>query len=223
MDERGLSGWFVKRRESTAARHIREHVTKVIDTAVDLDTAFGGVLAGHAPAVGDALKTLHLDEQAADSIEVTLFEDLSKGELEPKQREALMRLVRRIDDVADAMKQAALNLEILLSWRRTVPKEFWYLYKEMTKNLVDQTRALRAAVEAFGRNDGDVLRHGEEVKRLENVIDGTYFELRKRLIRSAPDPRAMIVLTDLLTAIETASDRAKDAGDMLFILVMANR
>lgn len=223
MDERGLADWFVKRRESTAARHIREHVTKVIDTVVDLDTALAAILESHREAMRDALKTLYLDEKAADQIEVTLFEDLSKGELEPKQREALMRLVRRIDDVADSVKQAALNLELLFEWERVVPREFWALYKEMAKNLVDEVRALRAAVEAFGRDDEEVLRHGEEVKRLENAIDGTYFALRKRLIRSAPDPRAMVVLSDLLTAIETASDRAKDGSDMLYILVMANR
>jgi predicted phosphate transport protein (TIGR00153 family) len=223
LNEKGLSAWFVRRRESIAARHIREHVTKVIDTAVDLDNALAAALDNHRVAVLDALKTVYMDEKAADNMEVTLFEDLSKGELDAKQREGLMRLVRRIDDVSDYVKQAALNLEILLEWKRTVPREFWYLYKEMSKSLVDQTRALRAAVEAFGRDDEEVLRHGEEVRRLENVIDSTYFELLKKLIRSAPDPRAMVVLSDLLGAIETASDRAKDAADMLFILVMANR
>lgn len=223
MDERGLSGWFLKRRESTAARHIREHVTKVIDTAVDLDSALSGILHGHRDSVREALKTLYMDEKAADNIEVTLFEDLSKGELEPKQREALMRLVRRIDDISDSIKQAALSIELLLEWKRTVPKEFWFVYKEISKNLVDQVRALRAAVEAFGRDDTEVLRHGDVVKRLEVTIDDAYTRLRKTLIRSAADLRAMIVLTDLLAAMEMASDRAKDAADMLYILVMANR
>ena len=223
MNEKGLSVWFVKRRESTAARHLREHVTKVIDTAVDLDTAFAAILEGQRDGVLDALKTLMLDETAVDNLEVTLFEDLSKGELEPKQREALMRLVRRMNDVADAIKQGALNLELLLDWRRSVPKDFWYLYKEISKNLVDEARALRAALGAFGRDDNEVLTHRQEVKRLEGVIDDTYFRLRKTLIRSAPDPRAMVLLTDLLTAIENASDRTKDASDMLYILVMANR
>lgn len=223
MNEKGLSAWFLKRRESTAARHIREHVTKVIDTAVDLDTALGAALDNQRAAILDALKTLHMDEKAADNIEIAIFEDLSKGELEPKQREALMRLVRRIDDVCDYVKQAGLELELLLEWDRTVPREFWALYKEISKTLVDEVRALRAAVEAFGRDDDEVLRYRDEVKRLEQAIDDTYFHLRKRLIRSAPDPRAMIVLSDLLEHIETASDRAKDASDMLFILVMSNR
>ncbi len=223
MNEKGLSAWFVKRRESTAARHIREHVTKVIDTAVDLDTALGAALDNHRVGILDALKTLALDEKAADNIEVTLFEDLSKGELDPKQREALMRLVRRIDDVCDYVKQAGLELELLMEWDRTVPREFWALYKEISKSLVDQIRALRTAVEAFGRDDDEVLRHRDEVKRLEQAIDDTCFQLRKKLIRSAPDPRAMVVLSDLLDDIETASDRANDAADMLFILVMANR
>lgn len=223
MNEKGLSAWFVKRRESTAARHIREHVTKVIDTAVDLDNALAAALDNHRTAILDALKTLQLDEKAADNIEVALFEDLSKGELEPKQREALMRLVRRIDGISESVKQAGLELELLLEWKRTVPKEFWYLYKEVSKSLVDQTRALRSAVEAFGRDDEEVLRHREEVKRLEQIIDDRYFNLRKKLIRSSPDPRAMIVLSSLLSSMETASDRAEDAADLLFILVMANR
>jgi len=206
-----------------AVRHIREHITKVIDTSLDLDNALSAALDDQRDAVLDALKTLYMDERAADNMEVTLFEELSKGELDPKQRETLMRFVRRIDDVTEHLQQAGLNLELLMESKKIVPREYWALYKGISKILVEETKALRAAVEAFGRDEEEVLKHREEVKRLEQEIDDSYFQLRKKLIRSPSDPMALVILTDLLGAIENASDNAKDAADMLFILVMANR
>ena len=213
----------MKRRESTALRHIREHAMKVFDTAVNLNKALEAAMEDERGAALDALRTLYLDEKAADNLEVVLFEDLSKGELDPKQREALMRLVRQIDNVSEYVKQAGLSLELLMESKKKVPKEFWKSYRDITHSLVDQTRALGAAVEAFGRSDDEVLKYREEVKGLEQKIDDSYFLLRKALIRSASHPLALVVLTDILVSIENASDRAKDAADMLFILVMANR
>ena len=223
MSEKGFSTWFMKRRESIAAKHILDHVTKVLDTTVDLDKALSGLLENRHDETLAAIKALYLDERAADSTEVTLFEDLSKGELDPKQREALMRLVRRIDDISENTKQAALNLELLAQSKKTVPREFWSMFRDLSKHLVQQTRALRSAVEAFGRSDEEVLKRREDVKNLEQEIDDAYFNLRKKLILSSSSPLALVVLTDILSAVESASDRAKDAADMLYILVMANR
>ncbi len=223
MSERGFSEWFTKRRESTAAKHIREHVTKVLDTVVNLDKAFTAAMEDQRGAVIDSLRTLYLDEKAADNLEVMLFEDLSRGDLEPSQREALMRLVRQIDNISEQAQQAGLNLELLMESKKTVPREFWKLYRDLSRSLVDEIGALRAAVEAFGRDYDQVLKHREEVKRLEQHIDDSYFQLRKKLIHSSSHPLALLVLSDLLASLEMAADRAKEAADMLFILVMANR
>jgi predicted phosphate transport protein (TIGR00153 family) len=223
LSEKGFSSWFVKRRESLAAKHILDHVTKVVDTTIDLDNALTGLLENRHAEVVNAVKTLYLDERAADSLEVMLFEDLSKGELDPKQREALMRAVRRIDEISEHTKQAGLNIELLTQSRKTVPREYWTAYSDLSKYLVRQCKALRSAVESFGRSDDEVLKRRAEVKNLEDDIDEAYFRLRKKLILSASSPLALVVLTDILSALEDASDSARDAADSLYILVMANR
>jgi predicted phosphate transport protein (TIGR00153 family) len=223
LSEKGFSSWFVKRRESIAAKHILDHVTKVVDTTLDLDRALTGLLENRHSEIVDAVKTLYLDERAADSIEVMLFEDLSKGELDPKQREALMRAIRRIDDISVHTKQAGLNIELLTQSKKTVPREFWTAYSELSKYLVRQCKALRAAVEAFGQSDDEVLKRRAEVKNLEDDIDEAYFRLRRKLILSSSSPLALVVLTDILSALEDASDSAREAADNLYILVMANR
>ena len=223
MSETGFSTWFVKRRGSMAAKHILDHATKVLDTAIDLDKAISWLQESRNENALASIKALYLDEKAASSIEVTLFEDLSKGELEPKQREALMRLVLRMDDISQNTKQAGLNLELIAQSKKQVPKEFWNMYKDLSKRFVAQTGALRSAIEAFGQSDDDVLKRREEVKNIEQQIDDAYFYLRKKLILSSSGPLALLVLMDVLTWVESASDRAKDAADMLYILVMANR
>lgn len=213
----------MKRRESNVSQHLREHMAKIIDTAVDLDKAFMAALANKRPAILDALRTLRLDEKAANNLEVVLFEDLSKGELEPKQREELMRLVRRIDDISEWVEQAALSLELLMESRKIVPREYWSDYKNLSGNLVSETKALRGALEAFGRDDHMVLKQREEIKRLEQTVDDEYFQTRKKLINSAANPKAMVTLSDMLSSIEEAADMAMEAADTLYILVMANR
>jgi len=223
LSETGFSTWFVKRRGSMAAKHILDHATKVLDTAIDLDKAISWLQESRNENALASIKALYLDEKAASSIEVTLFEDLSKGELEPKQREALMRLVLRMDDISQNTKQAGLNLELIAQSKKQVPKEFWNMYKDLSKRFVAQTGALRSAIEAFGQSDDDVLKRREEVKNIEQQIDDAYFYLRKKLILSSSGPLALLVLMDVLTWVESASDRAKDAADMLYILVMANR
>src|SRR2546422_10905346 len=112
----------MKRRESMAAKHLLDHVTKVLDTAVDLDKALSGLLENRHDETLAAIKALYLDERTADSTEVTLFEDLSKVELDPKQRAALMRLVRRRDDISENTRQAALNLEVLSQYNKKVTR-----------------------------------------------------------------------------------------------------
>src|SRR5437879_5982128 len=168
------------------AKHILDHATKVLDTSIDLDKAISWLQESRNENALAAIKALYLDEKAASSIEVILFEDLSKGELEPKQREALMRLVLRIDDISQNTKQAGLNLELIAQSKKRVPKEFWNMYKDLSKRFVAQTGALRSAIEAFGHSDDDVLKRREEVKNIEHhgdeIVHGIYQSLNQTFI-----------------------------------------
>lgn len=223
MSERALTGWLSRRRESTAARQVREHLSKVMDVAVELDNALASCLRDDRDGVLEALGRLDMNEKAADNLEVDLLRTLARGDLEPKQRETLMLLTRRVDDISDHVKQAGLNLHLLLEWQRRVPEEFWSSFKEMSKDLVDTCRALGSAIDSLGRQEKKVLDWREEVKRLEHKIDGHFFDIKKRLIRSSPDARAMTLLVDILNEIEVAADMAKEAADQLLILVLAGR
>lgn len=223
MSDGALTGWLSKRRESAVAERIREHTSKVLDVVTELDRALKACVQNDRVAVMEALRRVDMEEKAADNLEVDILRTIVRGELEVGERQGLTILARRVDDISDHAKQASLNLQLLMEWERRVPGEFWTSFKEMGGELVKACKALGTALQAYGQDEKKVLKWREEVKRLEHRIDGHYFDLKRKLIRSSPDPRAMTLLVDTLTEIEAAADMAKEAADQLLILIMAGR
>ena len=50
-----------------------------------------------------------------------ISEELSKGDLEAKEREDLMHLTQNMDNVADWAKEAGMNLQLIIEAKVSVP------------------------------------------------------------------------------------------------------
>lgn len=221
MSEKPLIDWLEKRKESSIVKKIRDHVSKVLDTAVDVDKVFAFILSSKRAEVIQALRRVEMDEKAADNIQVSIFEELSRGDLEPKEREDLMHLIRRIDDVSDWFKVAGKNVELLLETDEPVPETLWASFKEMMKNSVDCCKSLKVTAEALGRSKEDVIKARLDVDRYELRVDELYFGVKKMMLKDVKDSRTFVVLNDLLVGIENATDSCKAAADTIYILAMA--
>lgn len=211
--------WFGKRRESVVMSGIRDHVRAVGDAASELNKAVTALCGSDPSKALDALNRMLLAEQEADSIEERMSMELSKGDMEPKEREDLMRLVRRMDFVADWSKEAGMNLQLILEGKVKVPCSLWSHYHEMTIELERATKELRASIENLGINEEMAEKHSREVERLEHVLDELYFVTKKEILFSDIDPRAVFLLRDMLHGIENAADSCKDVSDIIHILI----
>ena len=221
MSESGMLSWFRKRRESRAMQQTREHAKKVEDALVELDKAIAAMMAGKKPQAMEAIKRLDINETAADSIEDDIFEEISRGDMDPSARGDLMRLIRRVDSAADWAKAGSRNLEILIETRARIKPILWMRFKEVTKLNVDSGRVLRQSLEALGVSDARVLRGRKEIDRFERKVDVLYYDLKKEMLRAVDDPKTVVVLNDFLTALENASDSCAAAAEMLFIMVVS--
>lgn len=223
MSEKNQLEWFRSRRESRALTMARDHMTKVVDAAAELDNLVEAAIRGRKEDMASAFKRLAMNEKAADNVEIALVEELSRGELPAKDREDLMRLVSSVDTVADWLKVSGKNIDLLLETGIEIPSPVWSSFKEMTKNALDCTRALKRMIDAYGV-DYDRMAHArEEVKRLENVVDDIYFENRKVLVKIHTNPGIVVILNDLLEGIENATDFCKHAADTLLTLALKGR
>ncbi len=201
----------------------RDHIAKVVDAATDLDTLMDAAMRGRPDGMEAAFKRLAMDEKAADNVEIALVEELTRGDLPAKDREDFMRLASSADMIADWLKVSGKNMDLLLESNVPIPPEVWLSFKEMTKNTLDCARALKAMIDVFGVDNERMLRAREEVKRLENVVDDLYFDNRKILLKLYAGPGVVLILSDLLTGIENATDYCKHASDTLLSLALRGR
>lgn len=223
MSEKNQLEWFRSRRESRALTMARDHMTKVVDAAAELDNLVEAAIRGRKEDMASAFKRLAMNEKAADNVEMGIVEELSRGELPAKDREDLMRLVSSVDTVADWLKVSGKNIDLLLETGIEIPPPVWSSFKEMTKNALDCTRSLKRMIDAYGADYDKMVQAREEVRRLENVVDEIYFENKKVLVKIHTNPGIVVILNDLLEGIENATDFCKHASDTLLILALKGR
>jgi predicted phosphate transport protein (TIGR00153 family) len=217
-----LLEWFGKRRESVVTKGMRDHAQKVGDTLSELNRAMNAMTLNERDRAMDAIRRLLLSEKEADNIEDMMTGELSKGDLEARQREDLMHLVRRLDYVADWAKEAGMNLQLILEANVEVPISLWKKYLAMTQELERAGKELKMSIDALGVNAEEVLKHERNVDVLEHILDEMYFTTKKEIFFAQMDVRAIYIMRDLLHSIENSADKCKDAADILHILVVSS-
>jgi predicted phosphate transport protein (TIGR00153 family) len=202
-------------------RQLRRHVLKVFDTISDLDQAMVSMCGGDTEKAKEAIQRMLLAEKAADNLERSISEELSKGDLDSRQREDLLHLVRRMDYAADWAKEAGMNLNLIVEASVHIPISLWRHYCDMTKGLKEAAHHLQETVENLGKDKEEVLTHWERVELLEHELDEQYFRTKKEILLADMDPRAIFLMRDLLHGIENSADSCKDAADTIHIFIMA--
>ena len=220
-DGKSLMDWFGKRRKSVVMRQLRKHALKVFDTISELDRAISSIIQGAPNMASEAIQRVLLSEKAADNLEESISEELSKGDLSSRQRGDLLHLVRRMDHGADWAKEAAMNLSLIIEAKVMVSATLWSGYREMSVTLKDLAYHLKGAVENLGKDQDAVLANWRRVEELEHILDEQYFRTKKEILLSEMDVRAIFLMRDLLHGMENSADSCKDAADTIHIFVTA--
>jgi predicted phosphate transport protein (TIGR00153 family) len=224
LSEKGsLLEWFGKRRESVVMKGMREHAQKITDTITELNRAVVAMTRGEKERALDAIKRVALSEKEADGLESMITEELSKGDLESREREDLMHLIRRMDYVADWAKEASLNLQLVVEANVQVPVTLWVKYSDMTAELEKSAKALKTTIDNLGVDEEAVEKYERSVIIQEHILDEMYFSTKKEIFFADIDPKAIYLMRDILHGIENSADKCKDAADIIHILVIAQR
>jgi predicted phosphate transport protein (TIGR00153 family) len=218
-----LLEWFYSRRESMVSKDMRGHAQDVGDTIFEFNRAMSALCQGDKEKALDALKRSFLAEKAADAREQALSEELSRGDLEEKNREDLLHLVRRMDYAADWCKEAGMNLQLVLELGIPVPSAIWAKFCIMTKELEGMAKGLKVCVDNLGSNNDLVLKTRKVIEDSEHTMDELYFTMKKEFFMSNLDARAIYLMRDLLHGIENSADNFKDSADIIHILIVSQR
>lgn len=220
--ERRSYAWFEKRRRNKALDLAQDQITKALDTVTLLNQAMRSTMEGKQKEATQRIQNLFVEEEEVDKLRTEVFKELSKGAaLFDDYREDLLHLVKRLDTLADHVKDAARCLEMLGTTR--LPEEMYETTLHMTSLLVDCAQALRVCIEKISVAPAEAVSGAQKVEEIEHKIDEDYLKTKASFIKYGEKVNvgAMVIFDDLIEFIEQAADQCADTAD--YIVILASR
>ena len=215
-----MEKWFAQRRKTKLLELAYRQITLSIDTVTDLDKAMNAVLSNKNEEAKESIERLFVTEVEIDNLRRAVFEEATKGNLPPKEREDLLHLVKRLDVLADHVKDSARNVLILLDEK--VPGEIWSSYTDITEDLVKCATTLRKALEKLGVDPAKAMELAKEVDVIEGRVDDKYLKAKWLLLQQKElKTPTIIVLKDLLDLLEQIADTCCDTADYIRVLTVS--
>ena len=152
-------------------------------------------------------------EHRGDKATHAIITKLNQTFITPFDREDIHRLASSLDDVLDFMNSAAVRL-VMYNISAPPPPA-----AELAGIIVQQSEELAKAVSNLEKNQ-HVLEHCVEVNRLENEADLVSRKAIARLFEQEKDPISLIKMKELYEVLETATDKAEDAANVLEAVVL---
>ncbi|MFQ6068715.1 MAG: DUF47 domain-containing protein [Candidatus Bathyarchaeia archaeon] len=216
-----MEKWFARRRKSKVLELADRQMILATDTVVDLQKAVAAAARNNRDEAKKYIGHLSKIEHEIDELRRTIFEELTKDTMPPQDREDIMHLVKRLDEMADHVKDAARSLDLIIKTK--IPKVFWKTLVNIATKLVEITRILRRAIEALGAKPSEAKRLAITIDQIEGEIDEKYQSIKELLLRHSSDMNAAAVLflRDLAEEMEHVADSCDDTADYVRILAAA--
>ena len=167
----------------------------------------------HHQEIPSAVEKFKAIEHRGDDMTHAILTKLNQTFITPFDREDIHRLASSLDDVLDFMNSAAVRL-VMYNISAPPPPA-----AELAQLILQQTKELAQAVSLLEKNQ-HVLEHCAEVNRLENEADLVSRKAIAQLFDEEKNPITLIKMKELFEVLETATDKAEDAANVLETVVL---
>lgn len=164
----------------------------------------------------ELIKSIERAEHKGDDITHEISNQLNTVFITPFDREDIHYLSTSIDDIADHIKDAALRIKLYQPASMPMP-----LIK-MSELITEGTRLVRLCIQELStmRDVGKIRKLNLEINNIEKQSD-TIFELALTdLFSNEKDPIELIKIKDILSKIESASDRCEDIANVIDSIIV---
>ncbi|MFY7707207.1 MAG: DUF47 domain-containing protein [Flavobacteriales bacterium] len=157
-------------------------------------------------------------ENKGDEITHKIFLELSANFITPFDREDIHELATCIDDIADYIQGTASRIELYHV------DEFSKTMELLSEVLVKQVIEIDTAVKDMRnmRNAGRVREAIVRINSLENHADDLFDEAIARLFADEVPALELIKMKEVLSNLETATDKCEDVANVLESILVKN-
>ena len=212
MSERILR-WFGDRRTETVIDMTHRHLELTTEAVRQLHEMVR--TASDDQEKKTFYEAISQNEMKADQIRREMVTELSKRELYPAERDDLMGLVRAVDWIADWAREAARILVIIPFYKLT--PEFKGTIEDMCKENYSIVRVLAKCIHALSTNPKKAMEYADQVELLEADLDDLFGSARNHFVELGDigmTRGALILVNELMQAIETVSDWCENTADI---------
>jgi predicted phosphate transport protein (TIGR00153 family) len=154
------------------------------------------------------LQKLQEIEHRGDEMTHDIITTLNQTFITPFDREDIHRLTSSLDDVLDFVNAAGVRLKL---YKINTPPP---AAADLAALIVQQSEELSRGVSLL-ENNRMVLEHCVEVNRIENEADRVSRKAIAELFDQERDPIQLIKIKELYEVLESATDKAEDAANVL--------
>jgi len=215
---KGSFAWFERSRKTEALNLAQEQITKALHTTTLLHKAVQSISEGKKEEAKDFIKELWKEEEEVDNLRRAVFKELTNVAVSVEFREDLMHLVKRLDVMADFVKDSARSVMVLLETK--VPSDIWNMNLKVAEALVQSATALRSSIEKLGTDPVKAKELAKKVDEIEGQIDRDYLEIKTLFIKYSHevDSGTLLILNNLSEFMEQAADTCADTADYIAML-----
>lgn len=218
---RNIFSWIGAKEQQRVLNQTREHMAKVREVVDRLEGEIRVFLADNLAELPALHEALSRAEHEADVMRRSLLESLSEGLLLPPDRQDLVHLVERIDDVADYANSGS---RLLVLFRQLPPEEIRDGIGRFGHLLQRAVEKLEAALEHLYRGDiRQTLEQCTAVETIEEEADLLKADLYRILFDLNVRPAKLLLLHDLIESMENTADKAEDSADVVRIIAIKYR
>ncbi len=193
---------------------------EVIDESTYLfDEGIKDFLSSNNSQFQENLSQIRMSEKTADAMLKDIETDLFKFSLLPELRTDVMRLIQRIDDIQDTMKEVLVQFDVE---HPNIPPVLHASLIQLTGLSTLAAREANTGAKKFFRNPGEAVPHIDITKEYEHKADGLAEHIKRRAFQelnelSLPEKFHIRYFT---LHIESVSDIAKGIAYTLDLLLV---
>ncbi|AOV06596.1 DUF47 domain-containing protein [Sporosarcina ureilytica] len=194
----------------TALLEIAEHVQEAVHYAHD----FKIEKVSDLKEVSIRLKNY---EREGDSLIYELTTKLNTSFMTPIEREDILQLSIKMDDILDGIEHFAAHLEMfsLIDIDEYV--------NSFMENIVKSTDEIVKALQLLSQKKLVEMRdHAVLIKQLESICDEIYRTSIKQLFINEKDPIRIIQFKDIYEQLEDVADYCEDVANTIETIIMRN-
>lgn len=176
-----------------------------------------GRLAEQPELVAELSPKIKALEKQGDDITHEIISLLNRLFITPLEREDILSLAVRLDDVTDGLEAAAARIHLFkLRTRNQFFVDFARLIQAQAAEIVAATQRLES------KNLQPIRQHAMQINVLENEADQLLRRSLEALFDEQSDAVMIIKLKEIYETLESVTDRAEDVANALESVVMKN-